>query len=534
MKKILISILIITIVILKANAETLYGGKPINILSSRVSDLESVVKGYFLSNITGINYDNTTGNFDLDIGYIIPTSDLLSSFLTGETDPVFVGSQAYNVNATHINVLNNTSGLNTGDQDLSSYFNKSSDTADNITIGDINLFVNASQVSNWDTAHNWGDHSIIGYLLNEADPVFSGWDKSTGVSIYENQISDLQSYLTSESDPVFANSKDSYDSHLTNTSNPHSVTKAQIGLSNVTDNEQIPISYLDTDGTLSSNSDSKVSSQKAVKTYVDALGADPDIRLITQYHIISELLKIVTTPSNIKRVMFFDETGAVTILKDKSGTFQNITLSKNASDLDPSVVGSLKFLDFNAADEYWEFTDSDDLSFGDGSTDSAFSVICLINPNNVNDSNIISKMDSTTASLQREWRFEWWSTNYIRFGTNDNGASIGRRYTGSLSGDIGSWHTYIGTYNGNSTNSGFAIYRDGTRIDDANSYGGTYTAMSNTSAKVGNYEISTTGEKEGIGSYKAGFIGIIAEELSQTQVEEINKLLKFNALIFLD
>lgn len=42
------------------------------------------------------------------------------------------------------------------------------------------------------------------YLLSEADPVFAGWDKSAGISITENQISDLQDYLTSESDPVFS------------------------------------------------------------------------------------------------------------------------------------------------------------------------------------------------------------------------------------------------------------------------------------------------------------------------------------------
>ena len=42
-----------------------------------------------------------------------------------------------------------------------------------------------------------------------------------------------------------------------------------IGLSNVTNTAQIPISYLDTDGALAANSDSKVASQKAVKSYVD-------------------------------------------------------------------------------------------------------------------------------------------------------------------------------------------------------------------------------------------------------------------------
>lgn len=50
--------------------------------------------------------------------------------------------------------------------------------------------------------------------------------------------------------------------------------KNDVGLSNVTNVEQMPISYLDTDGTLAANSDTKVASQKAVKTYVaSAIGA---------------------------------------------------------------------------------------------------------------------------------------------------------------------------------------------------------------------------------------------------------------------
>ena len=42
-------------------------------------------------------------------------------------------------------------------------------------------------------------------------------------------------------------------------------------LENVLDVAQLPLSYLDTDGTLAANSDTKVASQKAMKTYADAL-----------------------------------------------------------------------------------------------------------------------------------------------------------------------------------------------------------------------------------------------------------------------
>ncbi|HOG19339.1 MAG TPA: hypothetical protein PKW37_02705, partial [Salinivirgaceae bacterium] len=42
------------------------------------------------------------------------------------------------------------------------------------------------------------------YVETETDPVFSTWDKSTGISITESQISDLGTYIETETDPVFA------------------------------------------------------------------------------------------------------------------------------------------------------------------------------------------------------------------------------------------------------------------------------------------------------------------------------------------
>lgn len=57
---------------------------------------------------------------------------------------------------------------------------------------------------------------------------------------------------------------------------PCTQTAAQVGLGNVTNDAQLKASDLDTDGTLAADSDSKVASQKATKTYADtkvAVGA---------------------------------------------------------------------------------------------------------------------------------------------------------------------------------------------------------------------------------------------------------------------
>ena len=40
--------------------------------------------------------------------------------------------------------------------------------------------------------------------INEADPLFSAWDKSSGISITESQITDLGNYISEETDPLFS------------------------------------------------------------------------------------------------------------------------------------------------------------------------------------------------------------------------------------------------------------------------------------------------------------------------------------------
>ena len=92
--------------------------------------------------------------------------------------------------------------------------------------------ITSTNITNWNDAHSWGNHTLAGYLTTitkamvetvltgdisshthsqyltsytETDPIFTAWDKSTGITITESQISDLQNYLTSftETDPIF-------------------------------------------------------------------------------------------------------------------------------------------------------------------------------------------------------------------------------------------------------------------------------------------------------------------------------------------
>lgn len=128
--------------------------------------------------------------------------------------------------STHANIdaalnrLANTSGANTGDQDLSGLVPKTTTINNKPLSGSVLLAA--------------GD---VG-----ADPAGSAAAVQAGLS-----------------------------AHAAKQDNPHGVTAQQVGLGSVDNVRQMPLSYLDTDVALASNSDAKVSSQRAVKTYVDQL-----------------------------------------------------------------------------------------------------------------------------------------------------------------------------------------------------------------------------------------------------------------------
>jgi hypothetical protein len=91
------------------------------------------------------------------------------------------------------------------------------------------------------------------------------------------------------------------------------ISATMVGLGNVDNVQQLPMSYLDTDNTLAANSDSKVPSQKAIKYYVDnssSLSANKD-------------LSNLTSPTNINQDFIFN-TGADAAISTLSVTTANI------------------------------------------------------------------------------------------------------------------------------------------------------------------------------------------------------------------
>ena len=93
------------------------------------------------------------------------------------------------------------------------------------------------------------------------------------------------------------------DAHISDTANPHSVTKAQVGLGSVDNVQQLPASYLDTDTALAANSDTKIASQKATKAYADTK--------LAKASNLSDLNSAATAFGNIKQAATQSATGVV-------------------------------------------------------------------------------------------------------------------------------------------------------------------------------------------------------------------------------
>lgn len=251
------------------------------------------------------------------------------------------------------------------------------------------------------------------------------------------------------------------------------------------------------------------------------------IKLSNPARYVENEFKRIVDPANIRRMIFFDRNGADTTLKDKSNNKKDATLSLAAASLDPANTGKARVLNFNASGDYWYFEDSDDLSFGNGSTDSAFSIVLCVKPNNMNVYYLLSKSSSLTGDTKNEYNFLVnTNTFYVSLVDNSAGGYIGRLSYNSFATDTSAYHTYIVTYSGSNTNSGIKIYRDAVQIDKTNYSSGSYSAMENLGAKVGCYSTNSSGGKASIANAKYAFVSIVSEELSPSKIISIDTLLR--------
>ena len=174
-----------------------------------------------------------------------------------------------------------------------------------------------------------------------------------------------------------------------------------------------------------------------------------------------------------------------TVLDDDPTSHDGLTETANTTDLSTTGKNGTCF-DFGGTDCVIITNDHDELSFGDGSSDNAFSISVWIYWGGGSYQIIVSKADYTTGSELREWTLYLDSLGKLVFRIWDN--SEGKSSYVFIGEPLSSgWHHIVATYDGtggSSAHTGMKLYLDNV---NTSTYGNTqsgYVAMENTAAKV--------------------------------------------------
>ena len=190
-------------------------------------------------------------------------------------------------------------------------------------------------------------------------------------------------------------------------------------------------------------------------------------------------------------------------LKDTDDVLDHSTNSNNGENFgsrfspdnpSPAITFGRASRYFDGQNDYVDFGDTDDFSFGDGSNDSPFSISAWIKPNSTSEFRIFSKYNNTTNL--REYTFTTDTSGRLVLLLKDpstNANLLRRCSSNNMSNYIGQWVHVVATYDGSSNESGMKCYINAVREDDLSSSSGSYIAMENTteSAKTGTNGLST-------------------------------------------
>ena len=190
-----------------------------------------------------------------------------------------------------------------------------------------------------------------------------------------------------------------------------------------------------------------------------------------------------------------------------------------------SYQGNGILVSFNGTDQYATTPDTDDLSFGDGTTDSPFSIVALANiTNTAANRGLVAKYSGVGAATQ-EYLFYIVSDDTLRLLIDSAvPASAFRTSDAAITqGALGLFGaTYTAATGGATAANDITLYQNGAVIASTatNNSGGTYTAMSNTGRLV---EFGAWGAANTLPG-SAGFAAIYAAALTASQHLQIKTI----------
>lgn len=171
-----------------------------------------------------------------------------------------------------------------------------------------------------------------------------------------------------------------------------------------------------------------------------------------------------------------------------------------------------KSIALDGVDDYVNCGDNDNISFGNGATDSPFSISAWIKPTSSGRFTIAFKWGTSL----REYYFQIAGGGALQVSLNSSlSVYIGRNGQTTISQNV--WSHVICTYDGSGNKNNVNIYLNGVLDNSTTISSGTYTAMSNTAQP---FEI---GRYNG-GSYASGLIdetAVFNSELSASDITTI-------------
>ena len=148
------------------------------------------------------------------------------------------------------------------------------------------------------------------------------------------------------------------------------------------------------------------------------------------------------------------------------------------TDIPVDRIANTEAMSFNGTDQYINVGDSNNFSFGNGATDSPFSVSAWANIDSLSNFTILTK---GVYSSTGEWHVRMTGSNQMHLVLYDGTAYQACIINQTL--NTGQWYHFVFTYNGvggASANSGIIGYLNGSVAALSRVSSGTYQAMTNT------------------------------------------------------
>jgi hypothetical protein len=183
---------------------------------------------------------------------------------------------------------------------------------------------------------------------------------------------------------------------------------------------------------------------------------------------------------------------------------------------DTAIARQDFYTDFDGTDHYVSVADNDDLSFGDGSSDTPLSMCAWVYPIDSTKFMIFDKSDASNM----EYTFQTDSGDNLGLALYDNtsGNYITRVSTDDLAQNV--WSHVAVTYDGSGSQNNINVYINGKLNNGTASTAGTYVAMHNTSLEA------TIGRRTSDTSYANGKISNLSVYKTELDAQTISQMAK--------